>query len=79
MLDSFGRIVQDEAADQWQARDGVGLLFKSLAPLLTKTDVETLTNFYIPNALHDRHERVGLTMRTAAVELIEHHGKVTPV
>ena len=76
MLDSFGRVIEAEAADEWEASQGVALLFQNLAPLLTDADVETLTNFYVPNALHDRDERVALTMRTAAVELVEYHGKV---
>lgn len=76
VLDNYGRVVQAEAADQWQAREGVAMLFSNLAPILTKADVETLINFYVPNALHDRDEKVALTMRSAAVQLIEHHGKV---
>ena len=76
VLDNFGRVVEKQGADQWMAREGIALLLQRLSPLLTSDSVETLINFYIPNALHDRDDRVALTMRLAAVELIEHHGKV---
>lgn len=76
VLDNFGRVVEQEGADQWRAREGVALLLKHLAPLLGSDHVATLTNFYIPDGLHDRNNRVAMTMRSAAVQLVEHHGKV---
>ncbi|XP_067931600.1 stalled ribosome sensor GCN1-like [Watersipora subatra] len=75
VLDNFGRIVEQQGIDQWKAREGIASLFKKLAPIFTKENVETLINFYVPEALHDREQRVALAMRSAAVELIEHHGK----
>lgn len=76
MLDDLGRVIEVEGVDQWRAREGIAILLKQMAPFLTPTSVVTLINFYVPNALHDRDHRVAVTMRSAAVELIEHHGKV---
>lgn len=73
--DNFGRVQQEQGADQWQARCGVATAIGRVGPLLSDADIEPLFSFLIPDVLNDRHEAVARSMRDAALAIIEHHGK----
>lgn len=75
-MDSFGRVIEAQAPDQWKARSGLAVLLSHLAPLLSNDNVRPLVAFYVPDALRDRNADVALMMQKSAVELIEYHGKV---
>lgn len=74
--DQYDRIIE-EAVDHWEARAGVALALTQLAPLLNTEAVVTLANFFVPDALGDRHPEVRNKMLEAAMAVINKHGKET--
>lgn len=76
VLDSFGRELQP-AIDVWEPRAGVGLALYRIVPLIDDAAVVRLVTFLVPKGLGDRHETVQKNMLTAAVALIDTHGKET--
>jgi len=76
VLDMFGRVVSDAAPDPYAGRCGVALALSQMAPLLTDDHVTRLFQFFVTQSLNDRHASVRANMLTAAVTIINHHGKV---
>ncbi|XP_069136043.1 stalled ribosome sensor GCN1-like [Argopecten irradians] len=74
-LDSFGRLVEDQPQDEWQARSGVAAALKAMSPLIPSDQIIELFSFYVPNALGDRIPEVRSHMRDAALAAINVHGK----
>ena len=74
-LDMFGRVVSVAPADQFAGRCGSALALGAMAPLLGD-HVTQLFTFFVTQSLNDRHETVRADMLTAAVSVIDHHGKV---
>ena len=71
----FGRVVSVTPADQFAGRCGSALALGAMAPLLGD-HVTQLFTFFVTQSLNDRHETVRADMLTAAVSVIDHHGKV---
>ena len=56
---------------------GIGLALCRIVPLLDAAGVVRLTSFFVPKALGDRHEDVRKPMLSAAVSMVDQHGKET--
>ncbi|XP_060079689.1 stalled ribosome sensor GCN1-like [Ylistrum balloti] len=78
-LDNFGRLVEDQPQDEWQARSGVAAALKAMSPLLPSDQIIELFSFYVPKALGDRIPEVRSHMRDAALAAINDHGKANVV
>lgn len=77
LLDGLGRVVQD-SIDHWEPRQGLGLALQYLAGSLTTSEqIEKATNFLVKEGLIDRKEAVRKTMLSAAMAIIDLHGKST--
>jgi len=76
VLDMFGRVVSESAPDMFAGRCGVALALSQMSPLLSHDDVNRLFQFFVTQSLNDRHSMVRADMLTAAVNMINHHGKV---
>ncbi|ODQ53263.1 ARM repeat-containing protein [Saitoella complicata NRRL Y-17804] len=62
--------------DPWEARVGVALALKNLAPLFTAQDLRALVSFLVEDeALGDRHASVRQAMLEAGIAVISIHGK----
>lgn len=75
-LDKFGRLVEDQPQDDWQARSGVATALKALSALIPSDQITDLFSFYVPQALGDRIPAVRSQMRDAALAAINVHKKV---
>uniref|UniRef100_UPI00358E4439 stalled ribosome sensor GCN1 isoform X2 n=1 Tax=Myxine glutinosa TaxID=7769 RepID=UPI00358E4439 len=85
VMDPLGRVIVESPPDQWEARCGVALAIKSLAPHLTPSLISFLVIFLLPStqsgsrrlpgALGDRHSEVRKEMLNAALSALEQHGK----
>lgn len=75
-LDEFGMPKKMDLSDPWEARHGLALAFKSLAPHLQKPQLEPFFNFLIEQGpLGDQNTNVRSEMLDAANTAIEVHGK----
>lgn len=75
-LDEFGMPKKQDLADPWEARHGIALAFKEIAPLLTKVQLDPFFNFLIESGpLGDQNATVRSQMLDAANAAIELHGK----
>ncbi|AEO59390.1 hypothetical protein MYCTH_2307636 [Thermothelomyces thermophilus ATCC 42464] len=75
-LDEFGMPKKMDLSDPWEARHGIALAFRHLAPDLGKAQLEPFFNFLIEQGpLADRNATVRSTMLDAANTAIEIHGK----
>jgi hypothetical protein len=75
-LDEFGMPKKMDLADPWEARHGIALAFKHLAPHLEKVQLEPFFNFLIEQGpLGDQNATVRAEMLEAANTAIEVHGK----
>ncbi|KAK3305172.1 armadillo-type protein [Chaetomium strumarium] len=75
-LDQFGMPKKMDLSDPWEARHGIALAFKHLAPHLEKPQLEPVFNFLIEQGpLGDRNATVRAEMLEAANTIIEIHGK----
>ncbi|KAK1754040.1 translational activator GCN1 [Echria macrotheca] len=75
-LDEFGMPKKVDLSDPWEARHGIALAFKELAPHLQKPQLEPLFNFLIEHGpLGDQNATVRSEMLEAANTAIEIHGK----
>jgi len=72
----FGRVVSDAAPDTFAGRCGVALAVSAMSPLLSRDHVTRLFEFFVTQSLNDRHASVRADMLTAAVNVINHHGRV---
>ncbi|KAF5292015.1 hypothetical protein FQA39_LY14132 [Lamprigera yunnana] len=73
-LDEFGRELE-KPIDIWTPRRGVALTLAELAPYLDPDTIGKLIEFLVPSALGDRQEEVRKDMLTAALNIVELHGK----
>lgn len=74
-VDEFGREIE-KPIDTWGPRKGVALALTQLAPLLDTTVVGNLIEFFVLISLGDRKEKVRKEMLTAALKVVDLHGKV---
>ncbi|KAK3987255.1 translational activator GCN1 [Cladorrhinum sp. PSN332] len=75
-LDEFGMPKKMDLSDPWEARHGLALGFKHLAPHLQKPQLEPFFNFLIEQGpLGDQNSNVRAEMLEAANTAIEVHGK----
>lgn len=75
-VDEFGREIE-KSIDVWSPRRGVALALTQLAPLLEADVVGDLIDFFVSISLGDRKEKVRKEMLTAALKLVDMHGKDT--
>lgn len=74
--DNFGRELQPPM-DIWQPRAGIGLALYRLVPLMDEVTVVRLASFFVPKGLGDREDSVKKNMLSAAVAMVDQHGKET--
>lgn len=76
-LDEFGMPKKMDLSDPWEARHGIALVFKELAPHLEESQLDAHFNFLIEHGpLGDRNATVRSEMLEAANNAIAVHGKV---
>ena len=75
VLDMFGRVVSKAPPDPFAGRCGVALALSQMSPLLSNDQVTRLFQFFVTQSLNDRHASVRADMLTAAVAIINDHGK----
>lgn len=76
-LDAFGMPKKMDLSDPWEARHGIALAFKELAPYLAKNQLDEYFTFLIEQGpLGDRNPNVRGQMLEAANNAIAIHGKV---
>ncbi|KAL2261667.1 hypothetical protein VTK26DRAFT_3659 [Humicola hyalothermophila] len=76
LLDELGMPIKMDLSDPWEARHGIALAFKHLAPHLEKPQLEPFFNFLIEQGpLGDQNATVRAEMLEAANTAIEIHGK----
>ena len=73
-LNDFGRVVE-QPIDTYVPRHGVALALAQLAPLLTAETVLKLVQFFVSTGLGDRNQTVRTEMLTAALAVVDLHGK----
>nr|XP_031848654.1 eIF-2-alpha kinase activator GCN1 isoform X2 [Nomia melanderi] len=73
-LNDFGRVVE-QPIDTWGPRRGVALALAQLASLLSAETVLKLVQFFVSTGLGDRNQAVRTEMLTAAVAVVDLHGK----
>ncbi|XP_075070961.1 stalled ribosome sensor GCN1 [Mixophyes fleayi] len=75
ILDALGRVISESPPDQFEARCGVALALNQLAQYLDSSQVKPLFQFFVPDALNDRHADVRKCMLDAALSALNTHGK----
>ncbi|XP_072911784.1 stalled ribosome sensor GCN1 [Hemitrygon akajei] len=75
VLDALGRLISESPPDQWEARCGIALALNKLSEYFDGSQVELLFQFYVPEALNDRHSEVRKCMLDAALAALNTHGK----
>ncbi|KAK9703077.1 HEAT repeat [Popillia japonica] len=75
-LDEFGREIE-KPVDIWEPRRGVALALTRIAPLLDNDVIGELIEFFVSTSLSDRKEKVRKEMLTAALKIVDLHGKDT--
>ncbi|CAG9759746.1 unnamed protein product [Ceutorhynchus assimilis] len=75
-VDEFGREIE-KAIDTFYPRRGVALAICQLAPLITPELVGELMQFFVFTSLKDRNETVRKEMLSAALKMVDMHGKET--
>ncbi|XP_072271584.1 stalled ribosome sensor GCN1 [Pyxicephalus adspersus] len=75
VLDGLGRVISESPPDQFEARCGVALALNQLAQYLDSSQVKPLFQFFVPDALNDRHPDVRKCMLDAALSALNTHGK----
>lgn len=73
-LNDFGRVIE-QPIDTWGPRRGVGLALTQIAPLLTPDIIQMLIQFFVSTGLGDRNQTVRTEMFSAAVAVVDLHGK----
>uniref|UniRef100_A0A1D5QYT7 GCN1 activator of EIF2AK4 n=1 Tax=Macaca mulatta TaxID=9544 RepID=A0A1D5QYT7_MACMU len=76
VLDALGRVISESPPDQWEARCGLALALNKLSQYLDSSQVKPLFQFFVPDALNDRHPDVRKCMLDAALATLNTHGKV---
>ncbi|KAK1156554.1 hypothetical protein AOXY_G25541 [Acipenser oxyrinchus oxyrinchus] len=75
VLDALGRVISEAPPDQWEARCGIALALNKLSQYLDGSQVTPLFQFFVPEALNDRHSEVRKCMLDAALSALNTHGK----
>nr|XP_012611936.1 eIF-2-alpha kinase activator GCN1 [Microcebus murinus] len=75
VLDTLGRVISESPPDQWEARCGLALALNKLSQYLDSSQVKPLFQFFVPDALNDRHPDVRKCMLDAALATLNTHGK----
>ncbi|XP_035113699.2 stalled ribosome sensor GCN1 isoform X1 [Callithrix jacchus] len=75
VLDALGRVISESPPDQWEARCGLALALNKLSQYLDSSQVKPLFQFFVPDALNDRHPDVRKCMLDAALATLNTHGK----
>ncbi|XP_051887942.1 eIF-2-alpha kinase activator GCN1 [Pristis pectinata] len=75
VLDALGRVISESPPDQWEARCGIALALNKLSEYFDGSQVKLLFQFYVPEALNDRHPEVRKCMLDAALAALNTHGK----
>nr|XP_014345196.1 PREDICTED: translational activator GCN1 [Latimeria chalumnae] len=75
ILDALGRVISESPPDQWEARCGIALALNKLSQCLDGSQVKPLFEFFVPDALNDRHAEVRKCMLDAALSALNTHGK----
>ncbi|KAH3713747.1 hypothetical protein DPMN_073549 [Dreissena polymorpha] len=75
-LDGLRKVISEQMQDNWQPRTGVAIILDHLAPILPKSELPLLFNFFLSKGLGDRSQEVCSLMRQAAMTTINVHGKV---
>ncbi|XP_041079614.1 eIF-2-alpha kinase activator GCN1 isoform X2 [Polyodon spathula] len=75
VLDALGRVISEAPPDQWEARCGIALALNKLSQYLDSSQVTPLFQFFVPEALNDRHAEVRKCMLDAALSALNTHGK----
>ncbi|MGH0163427.1 UNVERIFIED_CONTAM: hypothetical protein FKN15_071377 [Acipenser sinensis] len=75
VLDALGRVISEAPPDQWEARCGIALALNKLSHYLDGSQVTPLFQFFVPEALNDRHAEVRKCMLDAALSALNTHGK----
>uniref|UniRef100_A0A4W3H8T3 GCN1 activator of EIF2AK4 n=1 Tax=Callorhinchus milii TaxID=7868 RepID=A0A4W3H8T3_CALMI len=75
VLDALGRVISESPPDQWEARCGIALALNKLSEYLDGSQVKLLFQFFVPEALNDRHAEVRKCMLDAALSALNTHGK----
>uniref|UniRef100_A0A2K5PS06 Stalled ribosome sensor GCN1 n=1 Tax=Cebus imitator TaxID=2715852 RepID=A0A2K5PS06_CEBIM len=75
VLDALGRVISESPPDQWEARCGLALALNNLSQYLDSSQVKPLFQFFVPDALNDRHPDVRKCMLDAALATLNTHGK----
>ena len=75
-LDEYGMPKKMDLSDPWEARDGIALAFKELAPLYPVNMVDQFLQYFIERGpFGDRNPNVREGMVDAATAIIAFHGK----
>lgn len=75
-LDEYGMPRKMDLSDPWEARNGIALSFKELAPIFKETYLDEFLQFLIEQGpLGDRNPNVREEMVEAATSIIALHGK----
>ncbi|KAK3395245.1 armadillo-type protein [Podospora didyma] len=75
-LDEFGMPKKMDLSDPWEARHGIALAFKELAPHLSKPQLDAFFNLLVEQGpLGDQNATVRGQMLDAAITAIEIHGR----
>lgn len=75
VLDALGRVISEAPPDQWEARCGIALALNKLSQWLREDQVTPIFQFFVPDALNDRHSEVRRCMLDAALSVLNTHGK----
>ncbi|XP_043572024.1 eIF-2-alpha kinase activator GCN1 [Chiloscyllium plagiosum] len=75
VLDALGRVISESPPDQWEARCGIALALNNLSQYLDGSQIKLLFQFFVPEALNDRHPEVRKCMLDAALSALNTHGK----
>ncbi|KAK3540518.1 hypothetical protein QTP70_032734, partial [Hemibagrus guttatus] len=75
VLDALGRVISEAPPDQWAARCGIALALNKLSQWLRECQVTPIFQFFVPDALNDRHSEVRRCMLDAALSVLNTHGK----
>ncbi|KAL5604301.1 hypothetical protein BROUX41_002274 [Berkeleyomyces rouxiae] len=77
LLDEYGMPKKMDLSDPWEARQGIALAFKELAPYYTTVQLDALFDFLIEKGpLGDKNDNVRGQMLDAAVHVIDLRGKI---
>ncbi|KAI1336535.1 armadillo-type protein [Xylariaceae sp. FL0016] len=75
-LDQYGMPLKTDLSDPWEARHGIAVALKGLAPYLQKSQIDDFFSFLIEKGpLGDRNAAVRSEMLEAALAAVDTHGR----